>query len=159
MNRPPDDMLQQFASLDLWKVAEEQARRSTMRRYLTGAVAYYGMGNHKSIKVYAKACSYRGLTNISVHAEQDLCRKLDRVQYGGAMVLIVTLGKAGNYAHSSRPCISCAQRLANYAWGIIYADRDNTGEWTVHKESPSDLVKRAGLRMGPYAREQRIPAA
>ncbi len=157
MNRPDNSLLEKVAPIELWEIAIKQAKRSTMRRFRTGAVAYH----ISDFEVYARACSHThngGMQIASVHAEHALVNRLRKNNPGGAVALVVTLNNRGSFTSSSRPCLSCAKLLSEQVWGVVYADKSNDGSWIINHESPNDMIGRAYKAHGKFARTQRIPA-
>jgi deoxycytidylate deaminase len=143
LKNPAQELLQQAAPLHLWELAHKQAQRSPHKRHRTGAVIYYGMGNDRLPTIYSKGCAHPhggGRRSFSVHAEMDAIARLHG-NSGGAVCLVVTLTKGGNFAHSSRPCHNCAKLLEKYVWGVIYAERANDGSWAIRRDSPEDLLR------------------
>jgi hypothetical protein len=139
MNRPSDELLEQYAPLSMWRVAEKQAERSPHKRHRTGCVIFYGMGN--TPRLYATGAAHPhagGRRSFSVHAEMHAVSRIPP-DHGGAVCLLVTLTKAGNYATNSRPCEQCAHLLAKHVWGVIYAEMTNVGTWAIRRASANDL--------------------
>lgn len=66
----------------------------------------------------------------------------------GMSCLIVTINKTGNYACSSKPCAFCTHILHKAGIErVIYAERDNSGEWSVNSELVSHLIQRVDPAM------------
>lgn len=140
-NRPTDDLLEQYAPLVIWRAAEKQARRSPHKRHRTGCVIYYGMGSDKP-NIYSTGTAHPhsgGHHAFSIHAEMHAISRLPP-SHGGAVCLLVTLTKAGNYASMSRPCEQCANLLQRYVWGVIYAEMTNDGNWAIRREPVENLL-------------------
>lgn len=139
-NRPNNDLLEEYASLAVWRAAEKQAERSTHKRHRTGAVIFYGMNGKP--RLYSTGTAHPhdgGRRAFSVHAEMHAVSRLPP-DHGGAVCLLVTLTKAGNYATNSRPCEHCAKLLAKHVWGVIYCEMCNDGSWAVRRVSSADLL-------------------
>ncbi len=139
MIKPADELLSKFAPLEIWKAAEAQALRSSMRHHRTGCVIYYGMGGSKNGEIYSTGCSHShdgGRAVRSIHAEAHAISRL-HAQHGGAKCLIVTLTKANNYASCSRPCYGCAKLISDHCWSVIYSDRTNDGGWAISEYDPN----------------------
>ena len=139
-NRPPDKLLEQFASLTIWRLAEREAMRSPHKRHKTGAVIFYGMGGKSTIYSSGTAHPHDGgRRSYSVHAETHAVSRLPP-NHGGAVCLVVTLNKTGNYSTCSRPCENCANLLARHVWGTMYCEMTNTGTWVVRREPAENLL-------------------
>lgn len=139
MRNPESSILISHAPLNIWREAEKQASRSLFKLFKTGAVIFDKRG-----KIISKGCSHttHGIPpRPAIHAEQHAL--MGTGDCSGMTCLIVTLNKTGNYACSSKPCAFCTHIL--YKAGIenvIYAERDNTGEWSVNNELVDNLILR-----------------
>lgn len=137
--RPSDALLEYYAPLYAWELAEKQARRSQIRRHRTGAVIFAGNGF-----ILSKGCSHShsgGLSVRSVHAEMHALGKLPKGHFNGERCLVVSLTRCDNYATSSRPCVRCAQALKRKGvLVVIYAEKANDGTWCVNGRTPQDLL-------------------
>lgn len=141
MNKPSEELLEQFAPLDIWREAEKQAARSPHKQHKTGAIIYYGM-NKKHPEIYSTGCAHPhdgGRVARSTHAEQHAISRLQN-SYGGAVCLVVTLTRNGHYATSSRPCAGCAKSLEKFCWAVVYAELCNDGSWSVNRISTKTLL-------------------
>jgi len=142
INRPPDELLSMHAPLTIWRMAEKEAARSPHYRFKTGCIIYYGMGNGNT-RTYSTGTAHphnggRRRT-YSIHAEMHAVSRLPP-QHGGAICLLVTLTKSGNYATNSRPCVTCASLLDKHTWGCIYAELCNDGSWAIRRTPTADLL-------------------
>jgi tRNA(Arg) A34 adenosine deaminase TadA len=144
-------------------MAEKQAHRSTLRTFKTGAVIF----NHKTGEILGKGCSHHHeFSNVNtVHAERHALRESYGMRnYGNfhrpkdLSIVIVTLGRNGNFAYSSRPCVGCAQAMMNNINSIYYAERTNDGGWVINGTTPGGLMSRAhqSKALARYARDARI---
>jgi cytidine deaminase len=141
--KPADDLLAQFAPLHIWREAEAQAMRSPHRTHKTGAVIFYGMGGREHGEIYSTGCAHPhdgGRKARSTHAEIHAIQRLPHA-YGGAICLIVTITRNGNYATCSRPCEGCAKSLSKHCWAVTYVEKCNDGSWAVRREDCRELVK------------------
>lgn len=95
----------------IWDRAIKQARRSNMKTFRTGAVVFDKHG-----RVLGQGCSFHGDgPRERTHAEQHaLSRMWPALPELRAKVLVVTLGKAGNFTYSSRPCGFCVNMLRHF---------------------------------------------
>lgn len=155
---PPSSLLSTAAPLFVWEEAEKQAKRSPMVRFKAGAAIY----DPVSGRVVSTGCGHPDISlskvNNSVHAEHHALRRL-RGDYSTLWIIIMTYGRRGGQAWTSRPCYSCACRIeAAGIDKIIYAERVNHEEWIVKTEDPEELLLRAPRPKGIFARQQRIPA-
>jgi len=142
INRPPDELLSMHAPLHIWRMAEKEAARSPHYRFKTGCVIYYGMGNG-NIRTYSTGTAHPhsgSRRTYSIHAEMHAVSRLPP-EHGGAVCLLVTLTKSGNYATNSRPCVNCATLLLKHTWGCVYAEMANDGSWAIRRESTENLLK------------------
>jgi tRNA(Arg) A34 adenosine deaminase TadA len=142
MNKPPLELLSQYAPLEMWEAAEKQAFRSPLRTHKTGCVIYYGMNHGRKNEIYATGCSHNhdgGRSSRSTHAEMHAIRRLPP-EHGGAKAIIVTLTRSGNWASCSRPCYDCAELLQKHVWGVYWAERTNDGGWAVRAVGVEELL-------------------
>lgn len=142
MNKPSDELLAQYAPLEIWRTAEAQAIRSPHKTHCTGAVIYYGMDKNRA-DIYSTGCAHPhdgGRISRSTHAEQHAISRL-RHGYGGAVCLVVTLTRNGHYATCSRPCEGCAKSLSKHCWGVVYTEKCNDGSWAVRRTSIEELLR------------------
>jgi pyrimidine deaminase RibD-like protein len=157
------DKLVQACPLEYWKLAEKQAKRSTLATFKTGCVIF----DYKNDIVVGKGCSHHkeGIKTPTFHAETHaldesygLRKAVDNpYRWTNLAAIIVTLGRK-NWAYSSRPCASCATRMLGAVSIVHYAERLNDGTWEVNSESPTHLIRRGydSVNLQSYAREQRI---
>lgn len=155
---PDPQLLTTAAPLFTWEEAEKQAQRSPMVRFKAGAAIY----DPSSGRIVSTGCNHPDVSlsrvNNSIHAEHHALRRLHG-DYSTLWIIIVTVGRRGGQAYTSRPCYSCACRLeAAGIDKIIYAERIDHDEWTVKTEDPEELLLRAPRPKGIFARQQRIPA-
>lgn len=133
----------------LFNIAAKQAERSNLRVFRTGAVIV-----DKNNQILGKGCSHKSSHSRAIHAEEHALRG----SRGGYMAVIVTLARNGNMAYSSKPCVSCVQRL--HSAGIekvMYYERDNSGEWSITEHSVDVLFSRArGIHPTQYAKSMRV---
>ncbi len=138
----------------IWEQAEQQAERSTLRRFRTGAILVDGQ------RVVGRGCSHitsRKLARQSVHAEQHALSGV--YDTDGLTCVIVTLNRSGNWAWSSKPCAFCTHLMYNAGIErVIYGERDNTGSWTINAEDLESLIKRASVAdiCAEYAKSMRV---
>lgn len=146
-----------FENGELWEIAFSQAQRSTLKAFKTGAVVFDRKGN-----IIGKGCSHIAINSRgkSTHAEEHAIHNAGK-HIEQAKVLIVTIGRSGNPAFSSRPCFTCVRMMKKYLISeIIYPERLNDGTWIINKESPTEMWNRsltAQCKKSLYAREMRIP--
>src|SRR3990167_4417459 len=136
ISSPTYSLLIKYLPIEIWKVAEKQASRSVFRLFKTGAVITDGRN------ILSKGCSHaRDVPVRNMHAEQHSLMNV--YDASGLTCVIVTLNKSNNWSYSSKPCARCSH-LLNRAGveTVIYAERDNVGEWTINMEKVVDLVKR-----------------
>lgn len=85
------------------------AKRSTHKRYLTGAVIFNRHGD-----VLSKGWSHTGFKMynlLSVHAEMHCLWRARHLDLTGCSIYVVTIaGKSGNLT-TGKPCINCAIAL------------------------------------------------
>lgn len=160
-----EDTLVEALPISIWEEGVKQAKRSTLRRFKTGAVVFH----MKSGYIIGGGCSHIAEDNDinTTHAERHALRNTyGERNYGGNSkwgeygILIVSLGRSGNFTYSSRPCLKCAKELDNDNIASVYwPERLNNGDWVVNCESPADLVFRAhanGVKINTYAKGMRI---
>lgn len=154
------DLVTKQFSGKIFEEAYKQAERSTLRNFKTGAVVFMGED------IYLKGCSHTILDPFeplaSVHAEAhciQLARKLF-VKNQPLDMFVLAIGKTGNPAFSSKPCLSCVRNLdvipVRY---VYYLERLNSGQWILNVKSPIDLLSEAEtseLRLDRYAKNMRI---
>lgn len=146
----PEKLIRDCLGYSIFKYADSNARRSTIKSYKTGAVIF----NEKTHGVEAVGTSHLPLNfryddsenaKRSIHAEDDV---LDNIRYfedkSIFSIFIYTLNWSGtNHATSSRPCPPCAERLLRAGLShIYYVERDNCGNWNMNREEPARLVER-----------------
>lgn len=149
----PEELIRDCLSYSIFKHADSNARRSTIKSYKTGAVIF----KEKNRGIEATGTSHLPLNfryddsenaKRSIHAEDDA---LDKIRYAEDKsifsILIYTLNWNGtNHATSSRPCPPCAERLVRAGLShIYYAERANDGVWYMNREEPARLVERTRL--------------
>lgn len=155
MRNPTKNILVMHAPLDVWRAAEKQALRSTYKLFKTGAVILDRRGN-----IVSRGCSHprQGIPpRPSIHSEQHALMGAGDVE--GMTCLIVTINKTGNYACSSKPCAFCTHILHKAGIErVIYAERDNSGEWSVNNETVESLISRVDLDMihEQYTKSMRV---
>lgn len=141
------------APAHIWEAAEKQALRSPMIRFKTGAIIFRGS------EIVSKGCSHTGVSSTprrAIHAEQHALRGLSG-QEDGLSCLIVTLNRSNNWAGSSKPCAFCVHLMHKAGINdVIYAERDNSGEWSINKEPIDSLIGRSTNINAYYAKEMRI---
>lgn len=153
--KPDTDMLTDYLPIEVWDAAEAQARRSPVRTFKTGAALVDGDFN-----VTGKGCSHiSGGPYPSIHAEHHAL--LSSYSNSGLTCVIVTLTKnARNWASCSKPCAACVARLHKAGVEtVVYAERDNGGEWTVNVESVQSLIDRNGITKIPRGFAKRLQIA
>lgn len=158
-SRPSDGLLAASAPLSMWNIAKKQAERSPMIKFCAGCAIF----DPSSLHLLSKGCSHPDIKFskmcTSVHAEQHALNNARKADVSGAWAVVFTLNGRGGCAWSSRPCYSCAIALYNYeVERVIYPERKPDHTWTVLSEHPEELIERASLPTGDYAREQRIPS-
>lgn len=158
-------ILNAACDLKYWREAENQARRSTLKTFKTGAVIF----NHKTEEIVGKGCSHHTATVSAntCHAEQHALRDSYGARNYGEnyhkeyelSIVIVTLGRSMNFAYSSRPCVMCAQQLAGNIGFVHYAERLNDGSWIVNSDLCRNLHRKIehSKRVVRYARDGRLP--
>lgn len=144
---------------EIWTLAEKQARRSTLHTFKTGAVIF-----DDGLNIVSRGTSHHPETSPHTkHAEVHALEDLPPNTTGNLNILVVTLGKNGNFAYSSCPCVKCAFRL--FSKGIryvFYAERKvHDTEFFLNMEFARELTERSesravSLRRVIYAREMRI---
>jgi deoxycytidylate deaminase len=140
---------------EIWQAVLKQAERSTLNSFRTGAIVF-----SKSGEIIGKGCSHHRAwsSKASVHAEDAALE--DAHDAEDHNILIASIGKAGNPAYSSKPCLSCAMQLEKRGVQHVYfLERLNDGWWIMNVVTPSELVEQAILsdtRLDNYAREMRI---
>jgi cytidine deaminase len=140
-NRPSDELLDQYAPLHIWQMAIKQAERCPHKRFKTGCVIYYGMSGNNT-RTYSTGTAHPhggGRRTYSVHAEMHAVSRLPP-DHGGAIALILTLTKTGNFATNSRPCAHCAGLLSRHVWGVIYPELCNDGSWAIRRVGAKELM-------------------
>jgi deoxycytidylate deaminase len=153
------DICEPVAPREVWLQAIGQAQRSTIHTFKTGAVIIDQDDNFIS-----RGCSHHGIDPTrSIHAEEHAIRnaQMNGVRdFVGFRVVVVTLGKSGNFAYSSRPCFRCTQLLRKHVISSVhYAERMNDGNWIVNNDSPDELWQRglrANCRTSNFAKDMRI---
>lgn len=144
MRNPDNSILIQHAPLEAWRQAEKQATRSVFKLFKTGAVIIDRKGN-----IVGRGCSNprHGIPpRASVHAEQDALMSAGDVS--GMTCVIVTLNKTGNFAYNSKPCAFCTHILHKAGIErVVYAERDNSGVWSVNNELVDNLILRVDPAM------------
>lgn len=94
------------------------AKRSTHKRYLTGAVIFNKQGD-----VVSKGWSHTGMKMynlLSVHAEMHSLWRAKHLDLNGHSIYIVTIaGKSGNIT-TGKPCANCAIALRSVGIDKIY---------------------------------------
>lgn len=144
------------APLGAWWAAEKEAARSPLEKFRTGAVIIDTVGT-----VYAKGCSYAdygGGFMASVHAEHHALKRFRCPSPSTATCVIVTLTRAGNYATSSAPCVSCIRKLEEAGIGrVTWAEKVNDGSWVVKRFHPKILNQiTIDAKPSRYARHNRL---
>ena len=145
----PEKLIRDCLGYSIFKHADSNARRSTMKSFKTGAVIF----NEKTHGVEAVGTSHVPLNfryddsenaKRSIHAEDDV---LDNIRYfedkSIFSIFIYTLNWSGtNHATSSRPCPPCAERLLRAGLShIYYVERDNVGGWQLIRQTPRNLIE------------------
>lgn len=151
---PGKNIRSKYLPIWMWDLAEKQAMRSTLKTFKTGAIITDGHS------VISKGCSHqrdKPLPRLHCHAEEHCLSRVGRVS--GLTCLVVTINKSGNYAWSSKPCQFCTNLMFNAGIErVIYAERDNSGDWSVIVEYIDDLIKRTnpGTINSKYAKQMRL---
>ena len=143
MNKPSDTLLAQYAPLEIWKAAENQAARSPHKQHKTGAIIYSGSSYRSRDDIYSTGCAHPhdgGKVSRSTHAEQHAISRLPN-NCGYSICLIVTLTRNNHYATCSRPCKGCAESLCKHCCIVIYAEKCTDGSWAIRSESPTRLLR------------------
>jgi deoxycytidylate deaminase len=152
-NRKNDRIIFDHAPMHIWQAAEKQAMRSSLVRFKTGAVIFRGS------EIVSKGCSYVGAASAprkAIHAEQHALRGISGHE-DNLSCLIVTLNRSNNWAGSSKPCAFCVHLMHKAGIdNVIYAERDNSSEWSINKESIDSLINRSMNINARYAKEMRI---
>lgn len=153
------DLVTKQFSEKIFEEAYKQAERSTLKNFKTGAVVFKGE------EIILRGCSHTTLDLhqlASIHAEahcieQVWKRKLD---FSDLDMFILAIGKTGNPAFSSKPCLSCVRKMhivpVRY---VYYLERLNNGIWTMNVKTPLDLMDEAddsSIRLDRYAKNMRI---
>src|SRR5215211_310576 len=130
----PQIIVENF-SYKIYQETYKQAERSSLRNFRTGAVVF--KGEH----IYLKGCSHikMGFHPLaSTHAEAHCVEqaKPEQLHKNDLNMFILSIGRAGNPAFSSKPCYSCLQSLTFIEY-IYYLERLNDGQWTMSVKSPS----------------------
>jgi deoxycytidylate deaminase len=155
MNPEIRQLAKESFPIELWEEAYKQAKRSTLGSFKTGAVIF-----NRDFNIVSKGCSHHRAWSPkpTVHAEEHALKELSGFT-GKPNILIVTIGRSGNPAWSSKPCVSCATMLCNHYFDdIIWPERNNMGEWTINIESSAGLsgrIARSEIRLRGYARDMR----
>jgi len=150
-NIPSTSLLTEYAPMSIWDEAIKQAMRSTHKRHRTGAVVFK---SDKKCEILAKGCAHKhdgGMAIASVHAEHHALLSLPKDHHNADTICIVTLTRTGNFATSSRPCISCSRQLLGVVESVIYCEFSNDGSWIVNNESIESLVARSDVQWAKYA--------
>lgn len=135
--RPSNNDLIVSAPLEMWRRAEQQAKRSTLGRFRTGAVIFDKKGRELGV-----GCSHLTENPLkSVHAEEHALSKVSKFfRKSGSTCLIVTLSRSDSFAGSSRPCARCFNILNRYNIEyVVWAERCNDSSWHIHKESVREI--------------------
>lgn len=159
---PPLDVLSKAAPLEVWDAAYNETLKSPMRRFRAGAALY----DPSTEQILSRGCSQPTTTyskNLaSVHAECDCISNSRNLNLSGLWMVLTICNGRGGYSWSSRPCMSCAYNLFDQEIErVVYPERKTSDSgypiWIVRSEHPEELVDRALIAQGPYARQQRIP--
>jgi pyrimidine deaminase RibD-like protein len=149
-------VLENALPISLWWEAFSQSQRSTLFTFKTGAIIF-----DKDNKILSKGCSHHGIREGTIHAEEHCLKFVGKEIAAKNSILVVTVGKSGNFAYSSRPCFSCVRLMKKYNLSnVYYAERLNHGQWIVNSESPIELWERglsATCDHMEFARDMRIP--
>jgi tRNA(Arg) A34 adenosine deaminase TadA len=94
------------------------AKRSTHRRFLTGALIF-----NKKGEVLSRGWSHTGfkMTNLlSIHAEMHCLWRARHLDLNDCSIFVMTIsGRSGNIT-TSRPCLNCAVALRSVGIDKIY---------------------------------------
>lgn len=150
-------ILEEVLPIRIWEEAESQAKRSTLKNFKTGAVIF----SKKDYFIISRGCSHIPIGNHmkSIHAEYHALQSyINKPNNSG--ILIVCIGKAGNFAFSSRPCSACVEQIDRSGIETIYyAERMNDDTWICNAESPKELITRSNnsqKNYRNYAKEMRV---
>ncbi len=143
------DLLQDALPMATWEEAVKQANRSPLMTFKTGAVIF--TKDHDIIsKGVSHVAMYQSYPGRSLHAEDHAIRQLKETNSNRG-ILIVTLGRAGNFTYSSRPCFNCSTRISiNEIDWVYFLEKTNEGEWVVNCETADSLFRRSS----PFAFSQ-----
>lgn len=153
----PIDVLPKHIVDEVYK----QAERSTLKTFKTGAVLF----NSTNGEIMGKGCSHHTEDFIptnthTVHAEVHSLKKADWKGKGAWNMLVLSVGKQGNPAYSSKPCYSCANIMATYGVEMVYyPERLNDGSWIMNLVTPQELIELAensDIRQEFYAKDMRL---
>lgn len=106
----------------MWEDALKAAKRSTIKRFKTGAAIYDKNGH-----LLATGCSHvpeqsLSSTPWSKHAEHDAIHRAGPAIRDAHSIVIATLSKKGNVT-SALPCESCARLIGNTSIQEIHASK------------------------------------
>lgn len=146
-------------STEIYTEVYKQAIRSPMQNFKTGAVIF-----HPKNGILSKGCSHvrEGLSVASVHAEAHAIESA--VKENGHCnlyhIMILSIGKAGNPAFSSKPCLDCINKLWYHdVLYVYYLERLNDGQWTMNIKNVEELRHEAFMsktRSAYYAKDMRV---
>jgi len=153
------DLVGQYLPIELWEEAVNQANRSTVKSFKTGAVIF----DDNTYEILARGCSHHNMKRNylpTIHAEDHAMRVSGIRKFYCSSILITTIGKAGNFAFSSRPCVNCTHLLDKYEINkIYYLERMNNGAWIVNAVRTDNIIVNINQSItsvrAKYAREMR----
>lgn len=94
------------------------AKRSTHKRYLTGAIIFDKRG--EAVSTGWSHTGFKMYNMLSVHAEMHSLWRARHLDLNGFSIYIVTIaGKSGNVT-TAKPCINCAIALRSVGIDKIY---------------------------------------
>src|ERR1051325_5536937 len=113
-------ILTEYLPTHIWNEVKKQAQRTTLNSFKTGAIIF----DEKTYKKYGWGCSHVPESTLrpSVHAEEHAIRSIGKFlsELKSLSIVIYTLGKTGNMAYSSRPCLRCAGMLLDCGIQNVY---------------------------------------
>lgn len=156
---PTMSLLQMYAPQSVWESAQAQAERSPLTGFRTGAVIW----NERTGDLLSRGCSHSSEKRIGTdncHAEFHALSNWYGMGNKDTVCVIVTMNRhLDGWAWSSRPCAFCAHALhSRGVEHVMFAERDNTGVWTVTRERMSDLMERvARVPVAGFSKRMRVP--
>lgn len=148
--------LEEALPIKYWESVYQEAKRSNLYGFKTGAIIFH----NKSGEIKSKGCSHTHIlkNHESIHAEEAALNNLG-LKTENLSIVIMSIGRAGNPAYSSKPCFRCLTTLVKYnISNIFWAERDNAGNWEVvckHPKTLMTIAKNNGVRVKDFARFMR----